>query len=930
MSLQPLLISALPAQQEATYRQGRLSNGLTYYIRHNAAEPGLASFYLAQRVGSILEMPHQRGLAHFLEHMAFNGSTHFRGEGASPGLVSWCESVGIKFGTNLNACTGVDRTVYHISAAPVRRQGVTDSCLLILRDWCDGLLLNEKAIDKERGVVREEWRTRRTGMAVARMMEDAFPVIFKGSKYEDAMPIGHLDVINNFSPDALRDYYNKWYRPDLQAVVIVGDVDVNAIENQIKQLFGDISLPPNAPQRRYYPVADNERMITHVMRDAEQPIALAHLYMKRDAKPTSARSDEHYRKEIYEKDLICLMLNERLSKRQSEAKAPFTAASVKDGKFLIVQTKNAFSLSVSCKGDQVEEGLSAAVGLIEQARQKGFTTEELTRAKAILRNKAERCDKQRGQLANHHYVKQCLDHYLYGEPILSAAEELYLRRKFDVELTLANVNATIKELVTDRNQVLLLYAPQKADFRVPSTEQLERCVRAAQEQTYPAYQESARPKMPLTTFPKPGKILAEYDHTKAGVRVFKLSNGINVYVKLATFGADQVSFKLFGKGGKQLFPDEDAPNLALLKGAMEAGGWGQLSATDLRSWLAGKSMRVAPFIHERTQGVEGTASTKDLRALFELTYLYVTQPRKDQVAYEGFKERMQSFLVNREANPNVTYNDSIAAARYGNNPRTAPTTMETLEKADYERMQAIYRQLFCEMNDCNVILVGNIDLQTLRPLLCRYVASLPAATGIGTQRSKTLPAVRDVDETYIYRRRQATPYASVSIFYDFELPYEPKSSITLNAFKHILQMMYTDTIREKSGGAYNVSVITELDNLKTPNALLKIAFRTDPQRYEELIPLVYKQLKRLAEQGPAQELLQKSKEFLLKAHQQQARSCHYWLHILYNIVYNGVDFDADYEKMTQEVSAQDVQQLCKALLAQKRRIEVTMLPLEAK
>ena len=363
---------------------------------------------------------------------------------------------------------------------------------------------------------------------------------------------------------------------------------------------------------------------------------------------------------------------------------------------------------------------------------------------------------------------------------------------------------------------------------------------------------------------------------------------------------------------------------------MEAGGWGQLSATDLRSWLAGKSMRVAPFIHERTQGVEGTASIKDLRALFELTYLYVTQPRKDQVAYEGFKERMQSFLINREANPNVTYNDSIAAARYGNNPRTAPTTMETLEKADYERMQAIYRQLFCGMNDCNVILVGNIDLQTLRPLLCRYVASLPAATGVGTQRSETLPAVRDVDETYIYRRRQATPYASVSIFYDFELPYEPQSSITLNAFKHILQMMYTDTIREESGGAYHVSVITELDNLKTPNALLKIAFRTDPQRYEELIPLVYKQLKRLAEQGPAQELLQKSKEFLLKAHQQQARSCHYWLHILYNMVYNGVDFDADYEKMTQEVSAQDVQQLCKALLAQKRRIEVTMLPLEAK
>ena len=927
MSLQPLTLPAQSSQQEATLRQGRLSNGLTYYIRHNAAEPGLASFYLAQRVGSILEMPHQRGLAHFLEHMAFNGSTHFRGEGASPGLISWCESVGIKFGTNLNACTGVDRTVYHISAAPVRRQGVVDSCLLILRDWCDGLLLKEKAIDKERCVVREEWRTRRTGMAVARMMEDAFPVIFKGSKYEDAMPIGHLDVINNFSPDALRDYYNKWYRPDLQAVVIVGDVDVNVIESQIKRQFGGLSLPPNAPQRRYYPVADNKRMITHVMRDAEQPIALAHLYMKRDVKPTSVRSSERYQQEIYEHDLICLMLNERLSKQQSGAKAPFTAATVKDGKFLIVQTKKAFSLSVSCKRDQIEAGLSAAVGLLEQARQWGFTTGELTRAKGILRNKAERCNNQRGQLANHHYVKQCLDHYLYGEPILSTAEELHVRRKFDAELTLADVNTAIKELVTDRNQVLLLYAPKKADFRVPSTEQLERCVRGAQKKSYPAYQECVRLKMLLTAFPRPGKILAEYDHTKAGVRVFKLSNGINVYVKHTTFGADQVNFKLFGKGGKQLFANEDAPNLAFLKGAMEAGGWGELSAADLRSWMAGKSMRVAPFINERTQGVEGTASTNDLRALFELTYLYVTQPRKDPAAYESFKERMQSFLINREANPNVTYNDAIAAARYGNNPRTAPTTMETLAKADYERIQAIYRQLFCGMNDCNVILVGNIDLQSLRPLLCRYVASLPAKNSVNSQRTAALPAVRKVDETLIYRRRQDTPYASVSIFYDFELPYEPKSDVMLKTFKLILQMMYTDTIREESGGAYHVSVNTELDGLKTPNALLKIAFRTDPQRYEELIPLVYEQLLRLAEHGPTQELLQKSKEFLLKAYRQQARSNHYWLHILYNMVYRRVDFDTDYEKTTEAVSAHDVQQLCAEIIAQKRRIEVTMLPL---
>ena len=430
--LAPASLFAQTVEQDASIRQGKLKNGLTYYIRHNAKEAGLADFYIAQRVGSILEEPRQRGLAHFLEHMAFNGTKHFPGKGKQLGIVPWCETIGVKFGTNLNAYTSVDQTVYHIGSAPIKREGIIDSCLLVLNDWSQFINLEPKEIDKERGVIHEEWRNRRTGMAMQRMMENVMPKIYKGSKYEDCLPIGNMDIVDNFPYQDLRDYYQKWYRPDLQAIVVVGDFDVDMMERKIQKLFGKIKAHKNPAERIYYPVNDNDKMIVAIEKDKEQPIILGHLYMKSETTPDSEKNSVKYQREDYINGLITYMLNGRLSEKKQVANPPFMSATVKNGAFFVSRTKDAFSLSISCKQDNVLGGVSVAVGEVERARQHGFTQSELERAKKLYLNAAERQLKMEKDYKNSHYVSQCVNNFLEGEPILTPTYNLQLVKLFEI------------------------------------------------------------------------------------------------------------------------------------------------------------------------------------------------------------------------------------------------------------------------------------------------------------------------------------------------------------------------------------------------------------------------------------------------------------------------------------------------------------------
>lgn len=923
--LAPASLFAQTVEQDASIRQGKLKNGLTYYIRHNAKEAGLADFYIAQRVGSILEEPRQRGLAHFLEHMAFNGTKHFSGKGKQLGIVPWCETIGVKFGTNLNAYTSVDQTVYHIGSAPIKREGIIDSCLLVLNDWSQFINLEPKEIDKERGVIHEEWRNRRTGMAMQRMMENVMPKIYNGSKYEDCLPIGNMDIVDNFPYQDLRDYYQKWYRPDLQAIVVVGDFDVDMMERKIQKLFGKIKAHKNPAERIYYPVNDNDKMIVAIEKDKEQPIILGHLYMKSETTPDSEKNSVKYQREDYINGLITYMLNGRLSEKKQVANPPFMSATVKNGAFFVSRTKDAFSLSISCKQDNVLGGVSVAVGEVERARQHGFTQSELERAKKLYLNAAERQLKMEKDYKNSHYVSQCVNNFLEGEPILTPTYNLQLVKLFDGEVSLDEVNSQVGEIITDKNQVFIMYGPDKDGFVVPSESEIESTVLAAQQKRYDAYQEEQVPATLMAALPAPGKIVSEKPYGKFGMTEIVLSNGMKVYVKSTDYQADQITMSMRGEGGTSVYGDEDIPNFAFLSGSITEAGVGDFTATRLRKALAGKSLKLAPSITSEGQRITGTSSVKDLEAMLQLAHLYFTAPRKDSMAFEGMMNRNLSLLKNRNASSKVVYNDSLSATLYDHNVRMAPVTVEIAKKADYNRIFEIYRERFSDASNFKTVFIGKVDMAQLRPLLCQYLATLPSTHKAEKSNKANVPQIVKKNEVVKFVHKQETPLANVSVFYTANVPFSPKNDLVLDMLTRVLQIAYTDSVREEKGGTYGVGVSFNLEKEDNPNALLRISYKSDPKRYEELNPVIYKQLLNIADPGPVASSMDKVKKYLKKQYGQMAITNDYWSYVIWHQLDDDADFDKDYCKMVDNLTASDVQKMAKELLKQNHRVEVTML-----
>ena len=923
--LAPASLFAQTVEQDASIRQGKLKNGLTYYIRHNAKEAGLADFYIAQRVGSILEEPRQRGLAHFLEHMAFNGTKHFPGKGKQLGIVPWCETIGVKFGTNLNAYTSVDQTVYHIGSAPIKREGIIDSCLLVLNDWSQFINLDPKEIDKERGVIHEEWRNRRTGMAMQRMMENVMPKIYKGSKYEDCLPIGNMDIVDNFPYQDLRDYYQKWYRPDLQAIVVVGDFDVDMMERKIQKLFGKIKAHKNPAERIYYPVNDNDKMIVAIEKDKEQPIILGHLYMKSETTPDSEKNSVKYQREDYINGLITYMLNGRLSEKKQVANPPFMSATVKNGAFFVSRTKDAFSLSISCKQDNVLGGVSVAVGEVERARQHGFTQSEVERAKKLYLNAAERQLKMEKDYKNSHYVSQCVNNFLEGEPILTPTYNLQLVKLFDSEVSLDEVNSQVGEIITDKNQVFIMYGPDKDGFVVPSESEIESTVLAAQQKSYDAYQEEQVPATLMAALPAPGKIVSEKPYGKFGMTEIVLSNGMKVYVKSTDYQADQITMSMRGEGGTSVYGDEDIPNFAFLSGSITEAGVGDFTATRLRKALAGKSLKLAPSITSEGQRITGTSSVKDLETMLQLAHLYFTAPRKDSMAFEGMMNRNLSLLKNRNASSKVVYNDFLSATLYDHNVRMAPVTVEIAKKADYNRIFEIYRERFSDASNFKTVFIGKVDMAQLRPLLCLYLATLPSTHKAEKSNKANVPQIVKKNEVVKFVHKQETPLANVSVFYTANVPFSPKNDLVLDMLTRVLQIAYTDSVREEKGGTYGVGVSFNLEKEDNPNALLRISYKSDPKRYEELNPVIYKQLLNIADHGPVASSMDKVKKYLKKQYGQMAITNDYWSYVIWHQLDDDADFDKDYCKMVDNLTASDVQKMAKELLKQNHRVEVTML-----
>ncbi len=908
-------------ETDKTIRKGILPNGMTYYIRHNEQTKGVAEFYIAQKVGSILEEPRQRGLAHFLEHMAFNGTRHFPGDAEHPGIVKWCESVGIKFGTNLNAYTSVDQTVYNISAAPVEREGVVDSCLLILHDWSHDLLLADHEIDKERGVIEEEWRARRTGMAMQRLAEQSMPVIYAGTKYADCMPIGDMNIVRNFPYQDLRDYYHKWYRPDLQAIIVIGDIDEDQIEEKIKVRFGSIPMPTNPAARVYYPVADNKKTILHTATDQEQPTVNFTLYMKRDITPKEQRNTLRNYADDYKASILRMAINDRLEALTRATDTPFISASVRDGNFFMASTKDAFELSGVFKEGKVIEGVRTLVGEVERVRANGITEQELKRGKAEMLSYAQCGYNDRTNRRNGDFVEACVEDFLEAAPIIDPEKELEIVRQLDNDVTIDDINALAKEIITNNNQVVTLFGPEKKGFRMPDKKSIEETIRQAQQKHYEPYIEKQLASELITHLPTSGNIIAERPY-KYGYTELTLSNGMHVYVRPTDFETDEVNLKLFSMGGKNLYPDEDMPNLTYLISGATIGGVGQYDDLTLEKMLAGKTASVSPFIDDETEGMTGSSNVEDTKTLLELIHLYFTQPRKDPEAFRNLMEQQDEFLTNAHVNPMIPYNDTLHKIAYDTD-RLKSMNKERLKKVDYDRIMQIYKERFANAADFKLILTGNIDLDQLRPLLCQYIATLPANDifeQVGTHGANLINGKK----VHIFTKEQTTPSATTTIVIKGEMAYNNRNDLLMDAIGQLLRIVYTEKVREEKGGTYGVQASGSLQHHPYDEAMLRIAFQTDPQKYNELIPIIYEQLNKMAKEGPSKEDLDKVKAYELKIYNQVLRTNNYWEYVVYSDLFNDIEVDTGFRSIVESMTCEEIRTTLSRLLDQKNCIEVTM------
>ena len=910
-----------PLPVDKNVRIGQLDNGLTYYIRHNKLPENRAEFYIAQKVGSILEEPQQRGLAHFLEHMAFNGTKNFPGDDKRLGVIPWCETVGIKFGTNLNAYTSIDETVYNISNAPIDRTGVLDSCLLILHDWSNYILLKDDEIDKERGVIREEWRSRNSGML--RVYTDLLPTIYPGDKYADCMPIGSIDVINNFPYKDIRDYYHKWYRPDLQGIVIVGDINVDAVEAKLKAVFADVQKPVNPAERTYYPVADNKEPIVAIGTDKEVDDPSIEIYFKQDATPDSEKNNVGYLASQYMTSMISSMLNARLSELVQSANPPFTRASSYYSAFFVAKTKEAFALSASSKADGIETALKTLLQETERARRFGFTESEYARARANYLQSLESAYNEREKTKHGSYVREYVQNFLNGEPIPGIEAEYAMMNQLAPNIPLQAMNMVMQQLVPDSNQVVIIAGPAKEGLKYPTKEEVINLLKGMKDLDLQAYVDKVSDEPLMKEAPKGGKIISEKEGDIYGSTKLVLSNGVTVYVKKTDFKADEIRMKGTSLGGKSIFPDKDALNFAVMDNVIAVGGLGNFSQVDLTKVLAGKKVSVNAGLGATTENVFGTCSPKDFETMMQLTYLTFTAPRKDTEAFESFKNRMKAQLESAQANPLSSINDSLQKAMYNNHPRVVMMKPEMVDQIDYDHILEMYNDRFKDASDFTFYFVGNIDLETAKPLIAEYLGALPAINRKETFKDTKMNIRKGVYKNE-YTKEQQTPTATIVFLYSGKAPYTLKNDILLSFATQVLDMVYTEEVREKEGGTYGVNCFGDLQKYPKEQLLLQIVFQTDPAKKDKLAGIVVDELKKLAAEGPSDVHLQKVKEYMLKKYADNQKENGYWMNNLNDYFYYGMDMTEGYTDIVNSITAKDIQKFVSDLLKQGNEIEVTM------
>jgi zinc protease len=912
-----------PLPVDPNVRTGRLENGLTYFIRHNNLPENRADFYIAQRVGSMQEEDHQRGLAHILEHVAFGGTKNF----PNNLLLDYLQDNGIRFGENINAYTSFDETVYFLTNIPTTNQNLMDSCLLILHDWSNALALLDETIERERSVVREEWRTR--GSAQMRLFEQLLPVMFPNSKYGNRLPIGTLDVIDNFTADELRAYYQKWYRPDLQSIIIVGNVDVDEWEQKIKDLFSPIPLDPNRAERIFYPVADNDEPIVAISTDIEARTAQIMLFFKHDALPMAMKNTQMGFVYNYIMSAAASMMNQRLAEIIQAPNAPFAFAQAYDEDFFIAKTKNAWTVTAVASEDKIDDALGAMMRETERARQFGFTASEYEMARTNILQRYENAFNNRATQQNAAFSQQFVSAFINNTPIAGAEFNHNFIQQIAPNIPVEAINATFQQLFNadGKNIVVGVMGPERDGLVYPTESELLAVLNAVKTEIIEPYAEQIIDEPLISTPPTAGTITKIEKDNVMDATVWTLSNGMTVVLKNTDFRDDQILMTASSVGGYSPFAINDPINSGMMSGIMTLGGVGNFSATDLPKVLAGKTVSATPTVGLISQGFSGSSSIRDFETMLQLVHLYFTAPRKDEDAFKSLIQRIEPLLRNQEADPMTAFSDAITNALYGDNPMMARLKVEDLKKIDYDRIMAMYEQIFSNPGSFTFTFVGNIDEEKVRPVIEQYLASLPGQAVKGEFVSVPMGFIPGQTEN-IFRREMQIPKASTLIARMGTIERNQKNTILMSLFSQILNLVYTEKVREDEGGTYGVRAGGSISRYPAGQTILQISYDTNTEQVTHLNEIIINELNNIATNGPRETDFNRAREATLNSFAVNQRENGYWLGLLNTKYFHGEDDYSDYLNIVNSITSKDIQDFVKMFLEQGNAVKVLMLPME--
>ena len=908
-----------PIPVDKNVKIGHLDNGLTYYIRHNAFPEHVASFYIAQKVGSINENDDQRGLAHLLEHLAFNGTDHFKGNS----LQDYLQSIGVEYGRNLNAYTSIDKTVYYFTDVPTTRTSAVDSCMLILKDWSNGISLTKEAINDERDVVHNEYRMRMVGQQL--MLERNLPKLYQGDKYGYRMPIGLMSVIDGCKPETLRAYYRKWYRPDNQAIIIVGDIDVDHVEAQIKKLFSGIKVPKNAAKVVPVPVADNDTAIYVIDKNKEQKFDMINIMMKTDAYPDSLKGDMGYLIEGYLRNVVGSMIDARLAEQTREADCPFLQGSAGIGSYLISGTKDAFSISGVAKPGKVKEAYAAFLREAKRVRDFGFTATEYARAKENFMSGMETMYENRNKMKNEQFTTQYVDHFTDNEPIPSLEDEYKIYQMIVPSFTVEHINDAMKNLIseTDTNFVSMVLMKEAEGVSYPTEQELAAIVKQVRGEKLEAYVDNVKQEPLMASAPKAGSIKKVVENKVLGFKKLTLSNGAKVVLKKTDYKDNEIRVAGSANVGYSAFQN-DPVNAANASTVWEVSGLAGFTGNDLQKMLAGKQCSVGLTMSPFRHGIAGTSTPKDLETMMQLLYLSMTNLTKDEKAFENLKNTYVTVLSNKSNNPNMVYQDSIQSTLYLGNKLALLPNAEDIQNINYDRVLDMQKQLYGNAKDFTFYFVGNYDEKVLLPLIEQYIASLPNK-GMKLKNQKIPYAKGEVKN--IFTKAMENPQSQAREMWFVKLPaYTQKTAVLADISARLLEMKYLRSIREELSAAYSTGASCGLIFDYDGKLALTIngTAQLNPDKVDAAVPCFFKGMEETIAAPDANDL-QKVKEILLKQAGVDEKTNSYWMQVLSMYDLRKVDTHTNYREMVKSVTAQQISDFLKnVVLKSGNHFEVIM------